>query len=80
MKNRRDANHNHLPVAVICAATEGEPDAVNTILRHYRGYITTLSLRRLHDEYGNTFLCVDETLRSRLEIKLITGLLAFDAA
>lgn len=80
MKAKREAGHNHLPVSVIHAGTQGDPDAVSTILRHYKGYISKLALRRLYDEYGNTYLYVDETLRSRLELKLITGLLAFDAA
>lgn len=64
----------------IQAATKGEPDAVAAVLRHYEGYIAKLSTRCLFDEYGNTYLCVDEALRRRLEIKLITGILAFRAA
>ena len=32
------------------------------------------------DTFCNTYLCVDEALRRRLEIKLISGLLAFKAA
>lgn len=69
-----------LPRDTIQAATQGEPDAVAAVLRHYEGYIAKLSTRRLFDEYGNTYLCVDEALRRRLEIKLISGLLAFKAA
>ena len=64
----------------IQAAMHGEPDAVAAVLRHYEGYIAKLSTRCLFDEYGNTYRCVDETLRRRLEIKLISGLLAFKAA
>lgn len=69
-----------LPYDTIRAASEGDPDAVNAVLRHYEGYITRLSMRQLHDEYGNTYLCVDEAMRRRLELKLITGILAFQAA
>ena len=47
---------------------------------YHEGYIAKLSTRCLFDEYGNTYRCVDETLRRRLEIKLISGLLAFKAA
>lgn len=69
-----------LPYAVIRAAAQGDPEAIAAVLRHYEGYIAKLSQRRLRDEAGNRYLCVDETLRQRLEIKLIAGILTFDAA
>lgn len=78
--SRSKPRYKLLPPDTIQAATQGEPDAVATVLRHYEGYIAKLSTRRLFDEYGNTYLCVDEALRCRLEIKLISGLLAFKAA
>lgn len=46
----------------------------------YEGYIARLSTRQFYDEYGNAYLCVDEAMRRRLEIKLITGILSFRAA
>ena len=45
--------------------------------KHYEGYISCLSVRKMHDEYGNEYYCVDETLRSRLEAKLIKTTLGF---
>lgn len=69
-----------LPYAVIQAATTGDPDAINAVLRHYSGYITHMSLRTLYDEQGNSYLCVDEAMRRRLEMKLIAGILAFHVA
>ena len=36
-----------------------------------------LSVRKMYDEYGNEYYCVDETLRSRLEAKLIKTTLGF---
>lgn len=77
-KNR--PNGHLLPYKTIRAATRGDPDAVSAVLRHYDSYITRMSLRKLHDDHGNVFLCVDEAMRRRLEIKLITGILAFRAA
>ena len=41
------------------------------------GYIAKLSVRKMYDEYGCVHYCVDETLRRRLETKLITKILAF---
>lgn len=80
MNTKRKPCYKLLPSTVIQAATQGDPDSVAAVLRHYEGYIAKLSTRRLYDEHGNAYLCVDETLRARLEIKLITGLLTFDAA
>lgn len=59
------------------AAAGGDVEAINTVLKHYAGYIARLSMRELYDEYGNPHLCVDEELRRRLETKLITKLLTF---
>ena len=79
-KNRNKPRSRLLPYTTIRAASEGDPDAVSAVLQHYEGYIARLSTRRLFDENGNTYLCVDETMRRRLEIKLIAGILAFRAA
>lgn len=69
-----------MPYAVIQAATAGDPDAISAVLCHYSGYITHMSLRTLHDEQGNSYLCVDEAMRRKLEMKLIAGILAFHVA
>ena len=76
----RNPRYKLLPRDTIQAATQGEPDAVAAVLRHYEGYIAKLSTRCLFDEYGNTYLFVDEAMRHRLEIKLIAGILTFRAA
>lgn len=67
-----------LPYPIIAAAVQGEPDAVNAVVRHYSGYIAALALRTSYDEYGNPYPCVDEELRRRLETKLIIAILDFD--
>ena len=43
-------------------------------------YIIKLSTRKLYDESGQVHYCIDETLRRRLETKLITKILAFEVA
>lgn len=75
-KNRWKA----LSVEVIKAASEGDVVAINKSLKHYEGYIVTLSTRRFYDESGCVQYCVDETLRRRLETKLITKVLEFKVA
>lgn len=68
-----------LPFQIIKAASEGDIAAINTVLKHYEGYIIRLSTRKLYDEDGQLHYCVDETLRRRLETKLITKVLEFKA-
>ena len=46
-------------------------------LKHYEGYIAKLSVRKMYDEYGCVHYCVDETLRRRLETKLIKTIIGF---
>lgn len=62
------------------AATHGDVDAINAVLKHFEGYIIALSARRLYDENGQPYLCVDEGLRHRLGTNLIAGIPTFNAA
>ena len=63
-----------IPVPVILAAENGDEDALAAVVAHYRKYIRALATRPLKDEYGNTYLYVDEDMRLRLETKLIHSL------
>ena len=76
----RPQNKGLLPFPVIVAATSGDIDAMNKVLKHYEGYILALSTRRLYDEYGNPHLFVDDELRREIETKLITRILTFNVA
>lgn len=76
-KCRCTEEKNLLPFQIIKAASEGDIAAINTVLKHYEGYIIRLSTRKLYDEDGQLHYCVDETLRHRLETKLITKVLEF---
>jgi len=78
--NEKPTKSNLIPYPVIVLAAGGDVDAINAVLSHFEGYIAVLATRQLFDEDGNTHLCVDETLRRRLETKLITAILTFDAA
>lgn len=80
MKRKCKRENGLLPFHTIKAATEGDVDAINAVLKHYEGYIASLSVRKLYDEYGQPHYCVDETLRRRLETKLITKILDFEIA
>ncbi|BDP61613.1 hypothetical protein EfmJHP38_25510 [Enterococcus faecium] len=66
-----------IPFPLIVKATDGDTEAINQILHHYRGYITKRSLRLMKDEYGNQSMVVDEVLRGRMETRLITKILSY---
>ena len=66
-----------LPFHTIKAATNGDIEAINRVLKHYEGYIAKLATRKMYDEYGNVHYCVDKTLRDRLEAKLLKTILEF---
>lgn len=78
--NQKLKNNRLLSYPTIVMASGGDVDAINDVLKHYEGYIAALSMRTLIDESGTPHLCVDETLRRRLETKLITKILTFNAA
>lgn len=75
-KNQKHSMQKDLvPFHVTKAAAKGDVGAINIVLQHYRGYISSLSTRRMYDEFGQPHYCVDETLYRRLETKLITKIL-----
>ena len=66
-----------LPYPVIIAATKGDPDAMNIVVKHYDSYIASLSMRKLRDERGNTYWGIDEDIRDRLRSRLMRAVLTF---
>lgn len=77
MANKTKAKPDLLPFPVIAAATNGNVDAINAVVKYYAAYIAALSTRQLYDENGTPVLCVDEEMRRRLETRLITRILRF---
>ena len=69
-----------LPLSIIIAASQGNVEALDQVLKHYEGYIISLSTRTLYDEFGNPHICVDENIRRRLQTKLIAAILKFELA
>lgn len=67
-----------VPFSLIVQATNGDTEAINYIVKHYRGYITKHSLRPMKDEYGNQYMIVDEVLRDRMQTRLITKIMSFE--
>jgi len=77
-RNKRQKRGKMLPFRTIKAASGGDVDAINKVLKHYEGYIVALSARKLFDEQGNVHLVADNEMRRTLETRLITKLLKFD--
>ena len=73
MKN----NYRLVPYELIVSANRGNINAINSIIAFYSGNIATLSTRFCQDEYGNRYRFTDDTIRHRLETKLITKILTF---
>ena len=69
-----------LPYPIIVSAVSGDMDAMNTVLKYYEGYITTLSTRTMYDEAGCPHPWLDMELRRRLETKLIITVMTFKVA
>ena len=44
-----------IPFPLIVKATDGDTEAINQILHHYRGYITKRSLRLMKDEWQSKY-------------------------
>lgn len=62
-------------VPVILAAISGDERALAAVVAHYQDYIRALATRPLKDAYGNEYLCVDEDMRLRLEVRLIHSIM-----
>jgi hypothetical protein len=80
MRKNNYSNHKLLPFDTIKAATQGDADAMNTVTKHFSGYIAKLSVRPMRDEYGNERYVVDENIRCQLEAKLAAAVLKFKVA
>lgn len=48
--NTDTATGHIIPYAVIAAAIEGDPQAIQSIVRHYRGYIIALATYVFYDK------------------------------
>ena len=70
--------YEHLPFEIILSATEGDPEAIETVMKFYDGYISKLCLRKLYDEYGNVYIVVDMELKGRIREAIIKMILDFD--
>jgi len=78
--NNNFSNYKLLPFDTIKAATQGDFEAMSAVMRHYGGYIATLSMRPIRDADGIERYSIDEVIRSELEAKLASAILKFRVA
>ncbi|MBP3360419.1 MAG: helix-turn-helix domain-containing protein [Clostridia bacterium] len=64
-----------ISLPIIEGAVQGDSEALGFILSHFRMYIRALATKTLTDEYGNQYIWVGEEIVSRLEAKLIAGII-----
>lgn len=64
-----------LPFDVIEAATTGDSEALAQVLKHFEGYIAKMSTRIFYDEFGQSYLRVDDDLKQRIECKLMAQII-----
>lgn len=61
-------NKKLIPFDVIQKAVAGEPEAVDTVLRHYTAHIKYLSMYKGH---------INDDIQNRLKAKLVEAMLKF---
>ncbi len=66
-----------LPYSVMLMAIQGDSQAMDQVVNHYKGYTLTLAQRKIVDENGNTALIVDDEWKRRIELKLIKAVIKF---
>lgn len=68
--------NNKVDYRTICAAVQGDVEALMKVVRKYDGYLNTLSRReRLDGDARYEF--VDETIKAELQNKLVEAILQF---
>lgn len=64
------SNFRKIPYETIVSAVNGDEEALNRIVLHFRGYIRSVCVRSFKDENGYERWCVDEEMQDRVEAKL----------
>ena len=78
MKNKYGETFAAPSFGTFYAASKGDTEAMESIKKHYSGYIKQLSTRFVYGADGKVHSDVDEELRGRLETKLIMRVLTLD--
>lgn len=63
------------PIGVLRAASGGDSEAMERVLRYYDDYMSCLCTRTLYDKDGTPHVCVDIHMKRCLEIRLIRAVM-----
>ena len=63
-----------LPNSIIQAAKAGDAEAIGTVLHYYDGYMNSLCQKSSYNPDGQYEVVIDQYMKRRLEIKLITAI------
>ena len=74
MNSYEHTSREFLPLSVIRSACAGDPDAVEQVLRHYRGYIIKLCTGIFYDKHGQPHVCIDEYMLSLIHISSLSSI------
>ena len=66
-----------LPFTVLKKAVEGNSDAIAHILKHYDGYLNSLSKRSIRTKNGKDCFVIDEDWKAQLQEKIIRAIPRF---
>lgn len=58
--SKKSKKYNLPSIHIMRKASNGDIEAINTVLKHYEAYIETLPVRKLYDEYGQVHYCIGE--------------------
>lgn len=64
----------NLSYELICKATQGDPQALDEILRYYDHYIDALCAYEITDGNGIVRREIDYDMKAKLQLKLIEGI------
>ncbi|MBV6375503.1 helix-turn-helix domain-containing protein [Enterococcus casseliflavus] len=62
---------------LIKKARSGDIEALQIIKNHFQPYIQKNAYRMVKNDSGYSYMSIDETLKSRLEIRLLSKILTF---
>jgi len=77
-KHRNHHGKGLLPISVIRAASCGNPESLQAVIKHYERLILHYSVIWAYSDDGKSYFFVDEALRSELRSKLINKVVGFE--
>lgn len=66
-----------VPYSIIKKAIEGDENSISIIVKHYQYFIIKNSMRLMTDNQGYSHMIIDDTLKGRIEGRLLSKILLF---